>query len=232
MKFKFNNFLENISERISDTVSSVSEYTKNEIIPAVNDMATNISEKTSQVTKTIKYNAQELSDNVTARTREWSLNGKADNIPTKYQVIVKSSLVAAAGIGPLGVMGVAADALAIATVWTSMFVAIRNNSNSSFGNDPSRIAKGVATGIVKYYIACKLATYTCFLIPGAGIFAGMSVSSICNIYFTYNFASIIIELMDTKPLYSDDDIIDEIISLLKKTPTSAEIKEIVYIYSD
>ena len=38
--------------------------------------------------------------------------------------------------------------------------------------------------------------------------------------------------MDTKPEYSDDDIITEIISLLKKLPTTEEIKEIVYIYSN
>ncbi len=113
-----------------------------------------------------------------------------------------------------------------------MFLAIRQKSGNTFGNDPSRITSGVAAGIVKYYIGSKLATYAFFLIPGAGIFAGMSVSAICNIYFTYNFASILIQLMDTKPEYSDDDIITEIISLLKKLPTTEEIKEIVYIYSN
>lgn len=36
--------------------------------------------------------------------------------------------------------------------------------------------------------------------------------------------------MDTKSIYSDDDIIKEIISLIKKMPSTEEIKEIVYLY--
>lgn len=152
-----------------------------------------------------------------------------DRISEKYYEIVKKSLIAAAAIGPLGLFG-GLDTVAVGGVWTTMFFAIRKKANSSFGSDPKRIAGAVAVGIAKYYIGCKLATYTCFLIPGAGIFIGMGVSALCNVYFTYNFASILIELMDTKNYYSDDDIIKEIIGLLKKLPSVDEIKEIVKIY--
>lgn len=160
---------------------------------------------------------------------DWSKVGRAHHIPEEYVETVRKSLIAAAAAGPLGVFG-AADTVAIAGIWTTMFLSIRKKANSYLGVDPKRIAGGVASGIVKYYIGCKLATYACFLIPGAGIFTGMGVSSICNIYFTYNFASILIQLMDTKPNYNEDDIIREIINLIKKMPSVEEIKEIVYIY--
>lgn len=155
----------------------------------------------------------------------------ANNIPQKYRSIVKTALIAAAAIGPVGLFG-GIDAVAVGGVWATMFYAIRQKSNSSFGSDPKRIAGAVAMGIVKYYLGCKLASYACFLIPGVGIFAAMGVSSVCNIYFTYNFASILIDLMDRKSYYSDNDIIQEIINLIKKLPSVDEVKEIYDIYTN
>lgn len=230
MGFGFNKFVNEIGSKINSTISDVVEYTKSDIIPTIKDVSSNVSQVAGDVTSSIKDNVQTLSSKASERITDWSSVGKAENIPYKYQDIVKKALVAAAGVGPLGVVGGPSDALAIAAIWTTMFIAIRKKANSNFGTDPSRIAKSVISGFVKYYLACKVATWTFFLIPGAGIFAGMSVSAVCNIYFTYNFASIIIELMDTKPYYSDDDIIKEIISLIKKTPTVEEVKEIVCIY--
>ena len=151
-------------------------------------------------------------------------------IPFRYRSIVKTALIAAAAVGPVGVFG-GIDAVAVGGIWTTMFFAIRSEAGTKFGNDPRRIAGAVASGIVQYYIGCKLATYTCFLIPGVGVLAAMGVSALCNIYFTYRFASIVIELMDTKKSYSDDDIIEEIISLLKKLPSKEEIREIYDIYT-
>ena len=101
-------------------------------------------------------------------------------IPYKYKSIVKTALVAAAAVGPVGVFG-GIDAVAVGGIWTTMFFAIRNEAGTKFGNDPKRIAGAVASGIVQYYIGCKLATYTCFLIPGVGVLAAMGVSALCNI---------------------------------------------------
>lgn len=154
----------------------------------------------------------------------------ANNIPQKYRSIVKTALIAAAAIGPVGLFG-GIDAVAVGGVWATMFYAIRQKASSSFGSDPGRIAGAVALGIVKYYLGCKMASYACFLIPGVGIFAAMGVSSVCNIYFTYSFASILIDLMDRRSYYSDDDIIQEIINLIKKLPSVDEVKEIYDIYT-
>lgn len=150
-----------------------------------------------------------------------------ERIPSKYVPIVKKALIASASVDPLGWLG-GWDAAAIATIWTTMFIAIREKSNSSLGKDPKRIALAVATGLIKYYIGCKAATFACFCIP-VTIVATIGISEVCNIYFTYSFAAALIDLM-SKNNYSDDDTIDTLIKLLKKLPNVDEVKEIAKIY--
>lgn len=156
----------------------------------------------------------------------------ADRIPSQYIKIVKNSLVAAAGVAPLGILG-ALDTVGVGTTWATMFFAIRNKAGSSLGADPRRICVGVASGIARYYIGCKAATFAFFLVPGVGPFAAVAaaigISGICNIYFTYSFAATLIELFE-KPKYNDNEIIDFFIEHLKKLPNSSEVKEIIKIY--
>ena len=153
-------------------------------------------------------------------------------IPSSYRSIVRSSLIAAAGIAPLGLLG-ALDTVAVGACWTTLFLQIRSKSNSSFGSDPKRIALAAATGIGGYYIGCKAATFAAFCIPGLGplvaVIAGMGISAACNIYFTYKFAVATIDLMN-KPSYSDDNIITAFLNILKKLPNTDEVKEIAEIY--
>lgn len=222
--------LSDIGGQIDSAIISTTDYVQKELVPEVTRFGADVADKAKELTDDVRERVEDMSQTASKRISDWSREGKADHIPEKYTEIVKTALIAAAAAGPLGVTGGLADTIAVAGIWTTMFVAIRAKSNRQFGKDPKRIAGGVASGIVKYYIGCKLATYSCFLIPGAGFLAGMGVSAVCNIYFTYNFASIIIELMDTKASYSDDDIVNEIISLIKKLPSLEEIKEIVYIY--
>lgn len=156
----------------------------------------------------------------------------ADRIPYKYTSIVKTSLIAAAAIAPAGIFG-GLDTVAVGATWTTMFLAIRDKAGSSLGVDPKRICAGVASGIARYYLGCKAATYACFLVPGVGPFVGVvaaiGISGICNIYFTYSFAATLIELFE-KRNYGDDDIISFFISHLKKLPNTEEVKEIIKIY--
>lgn len=153
-------------------------------------------------------------------------------IPYSYRSIVRTALIAAAGIAPLGLFG-ALDTAAVGACWTTLFLEIRSKSNSTFGNDPKRIALAAATGIAGYYIACKAATFAMFCIPGLGavvaIIAAMGISAVCNIYFTYKFAVAVIDLMN-KPSYSDDNIISAFLDILKKLPNTDEVKEIADIY--
>lgn len=85
----------------------------------------------------------------------------ADRIPYKYRDIVRKELIAAAGVSPLGLFG-NIDAVGVGAVWTTMFIALREKSNSTVGGDPKRICVGVASGIARYYLACKAATYAFF----------------------------------------------------------------------
>lgn len=153
-------------------------------------------------------------------------------IASQYVPIVKVALFAAAGIAPLGLFG-GLDAVGVGTVWVTMFIAIRDRIGSTLGADPRRICIGAASGIARYYIGCKAATYAFFLVPGVGpiaaVAAAIGISAICNIYFTYSFAVTIIELFEKKN-YTDDDIIGFLINHLKKLPTVDEAKEIYEIY--
>lgn len=153
-------------------------------------------------------------------------------IPYSYRTVVQNALIAAAAVSPLGLLG-GIDAVGVGAVWTTMFLAIRNKSNSKLGADPKRICVGAASGIAGYYIGCKAATYACFFIPGVGpavaILAALGVSAVCNIYFTYKFAVTSIELFE-KNNYNDDDIISFFIHHLKQLPSVDEVKEIAEIY--
>lgn len=157
----------------------------------------------------------------------------ADRIPYKYRSIVKKELIAAAGVSPLGLFG-SLDTVGVGAVWTTMFIALREKSATTVGGDPKRICLGVASGIARYYLGCKAATYAFFLVPGvgpiAGIAAGIGISAICNIYFTYSFAACLIELFE-KPSYNDNEIISFFINHLKKLPTADEVQEIYRIYT-
>jgi len=155
-----------------------------------------------------------------------------DRIPSQYVGIVKNSLYAAAGVAPLGVFGVL-DTVGVGTTWAAMFIAIRKKAGSSLGADPKRICIGVASGIARYYIGCKVATYGFFLVPGVGPFvavaAAIGISAVCNIYFTYSFAATLIDLFQ-KNDYNDDEIISFFVDHLKKLPNPGEVKEIAKIY--
>lgn len=156
----------------------------------------------------------------------------ANRIPSQYVNIVRNSLVAAAGVAPLGVLG-SLDTVGVGATWAAMFIAIRNKAGSTLGADPKRICVGVASGIARYYIGCKAATFAFFLVPGVGPFvavaAAIGISGICNIYFTYSFAATLIELFQ-KQVYNDDEIITFFVNHLKKLPNAEEVKEIVKIY--
>lgn len=153
-------------------------------------------------------------------------------ISYSYRSIVKAALIGAAAVSPLGLLG-GIDAVGVGAVWTTMFLAIRKKTGSTLGADPKRICVGVASGIARYYIACKAATFAFFLVPGVGPFvaiaSALGISAICNIYFTYSFAVTLIELFE-KHNYSDDDIIKFFVNHLKRLPDSDEVKEIIEIY--
>ena len=146
---------------------------------------------------------------------------------------MKKALIAAAGVSPLGLFG-SLDAVGVGTVWATMFVAIRKQSGSKLGADPKRICIGVASGIARYYLGCKAATWAFFLVPGLGPFvaivAALGISAVCNIYFTYSFAATLVELF-RKSQYDDDAIISFFINHLKKLPNTEEVKEIRDIYT-
>lgn len=150
-------------------------------------------------------------------------------INERYIPAVRTALTAAAAVGPVGVFG-NIDAVAVGAVWAKMLYDLQQESNVKLSNNPKRVATGIAMGVAGYYVGSKIASWLCFLIPGAGIFIGMSLSTIVNVYFTYRLALILISLMDDETALNDDEIIKYVVSLLKKYPSLSEVKEIVSIY--
>lgn len=140
--------LSDIDHKIDNTLTSASVYLQKEIIPDVKQMGTDLAQKTKVVIdKTVEI-TDEVTKSAKAKISDWSQDGRAKHIPEKYANIVKAELIAAAAAGPLGVTGGVADTVAIAGIWTTMFLSIRSKSNSLLGDDPKRIASGVASGIV------------------------------------------------------------------------------------
>lgn len=152
-------------------------------------------------------------------------------IPDRFVEPVRNALTAAAAIGPAGLFG-GLDAVAVGAVWTTLFIAIKDKSNSTLGSDPKRICGGIAAGVAQYYIGCKIASWLCFLIPGVGPVIGVGVSSIVNVYFTYRFACAMIDLMNNSTSFSKDDkyIIERITQMIAKFTSTDEVKKIWNIY--
>lgn len=236
MEFKENsqtvvNVGESFTEVAGTDVVKVSEIASTEGSTDVDKVSETASTETSTSSKLAK--SQEAIANKIKMAGETVENIKpADRIPEQYVSIVKKSLIAAAGVSPLGLFGTI-DAVGVGAVWATMFLAIRKKAGSTLGADPKRICAGVASGIARYYIGCKAATFAFFLVPGIGpiavIAAGIGISGVCNIYFTYSFAATLIELFE-KQIYKDDEIIKFFINHLKRLPTVDEVKEIYRIY--
>ena len=142
-------------------------------------------------------------------------------IPPRFVESVRNALTAAAAIGPAGLFG-GLDAVAVGAVWTTLFISIKDKSNSKLGSDPKRICGGIAAGVAQYYVGCKIASWLCFLIPGVGPVIGVGVSSIVNVYFTYRFATVMIDLMNNATSFSKDDdkIIERVTKMIAKFPST------------
>lgn len=152
-------------------------------------------------------------------------------IPAKFVKPVRTALTAAAAAGPVGLLG-AWDTVAVGAVWTNLFFDLQELSDKKLSSDPKRVITGVASGVVQYIVGCKIASWACFLIPGAGAVAGVAMSTIVNVYFTFRLAKILIDLMNNDgSIFSDDnDIINKILNSLRKMPSMREVREIWSIY--
>lgn len=120
-------------------------------------------------------------------------------ILNKYKYNTKVALLASAGCGPLGAFSSVADVAAIATCWGGLMYSMAKDSNFSLDKDAAiDICKSALLGMGGYYIGCKTATKVFLLIPGAGIIAGMGISSVANIIFTYRFALTLSNILESK----------------------------------
>ena len=111
-----------------------------------------------------------------------------ERIPEKHRHKARNALLAAACCGPLGPVTAAGDVAAIAGVWGKcLYNVAKDEGRKMDANTAIGICKSVLLGAAGYYVGCKTATKFFLMIPGAGLFAAMGVSSLTNVIFTYRF---------------------------------------------
>lgn len=145
---------------------------------------------------------------------------------------VRKAILASAAAGPLGVVPGPVDILAVCGIWTPMIIAISQKSARKIDN-PADFCKSLATGLVSYIVGCKVAQQIFNLLPG-GIFVGVTLSTVTNVYFTYRVAEVIINLLNDDKLAENTSVnyCKLALRILKKRPTLAEAYALKFIFTN
>lgn len=85
-----------------------------------------------------------------------------------------------------------------------------------------------------YYVGCKTATKIFLMIPGAGIFMAMGISSVTNILFTYRFALTICSMFGKKVVNNLElgELAENIKSMYAGNGIASDVRDIVSIYME
>ncbi len=153
-------------------------------------------------------------------------------IPQKHRGATKTALRAIAALGPIGAFSSVADIAAIATVWGSCLYSVAAKENCHLDKDTAvGICKSALLGLSGYYVGCKTATKFFWLIPGAGIFMAMGLSTLTNIIFTYRFVLTLCNIFtEKKNKVNIDNLADNIKAMFKGNGPLNDVKDIVDIF--
>ena len=155
-------------------------------------------------------------------------------ISRKYYSDLRSGVLAATALGPAGAFAGPADAAAIFSVWTTMFVSMVKKSGH--GLDERFVVKFISivgTGVVGYYAGCKSATWLFHAVPGAGTLTAMGVSSAMNALFTYKFGTGVATLIERDELDLQDAAATAtcLLALVCTIPTLGDVKGMLDLHS-
>lgn len=152
-------------------------------------------------------------------------------IPPQYRGAAKAAIIASGTAGPLGVLPGPADITAISGIWSTCLVAISCKAGVSLDKDTAvRLCKSALLGMGAYYIGCKTATRFFSYIPGAGIFAGMGVSALTNIIFTYRFVLTVSTIFEENGKNVNiEELVENIKTMFKGNGALHDIRDIVSI---
>lgn len=137
-------------------------------------------------------------------------------IPTEYRQMVRTAMLSAGALGPLGAFTTAADVVAIAGVWGTLLMSIAEQEGLTMTKEAAvKVGSGVALGLGGYYSGCKLATKLFLAIPGAGPFIACGCSTLANYILTYYFALAVIATFRAKDFHGVCDMVRPILKMFK-----------------
>lgn len=155
-------------------------------------------------------------------------------ISRKYYSDLRTGVLAATALGPVGAFVGPADAAAIFSVWTTMFVSmVRKSGHEMDDKFVIKFISIVGTGVVGYYAGCKSATWLFHAIPGAGTLTAMGLSSAMNALFTYKFGTGVATLIERGELDLQDVAATAtcLLALVCTMPTPSDIKGMLDLHS-
>lgn len=157
-----------------------------------------------------------------------------DRIPARHRKTARNAMVASAGLGPLGAFITAADIASIAAIWGACLVQVASDEYRDLDKETAiDICKTALLGMGGYYAGCKAATKAFLLIPFAGIFIGMGISSVANVIFTYRFVLTLCTIFQNEGGKLDLDSLGENIkAMFRGNGLLADAKDIVDIWGD
>ena len=136
-------------------------------------------------------------------------------------------------VGPMGAFSTVADITALAAVWGGLFALMAQNHGMSMNKKTAtEICKSILLGVGEHYVGCKVATKFFHMIPVAGTFTAMSISSLANIVFTYRFALSLSTAISADSSYRNswNGFSDRIITSFSGNSTIEDVKDICDIY--
>lgn len=158
-----------------------------------------------------------------------------NKIPQTHRETVKDALIASTSLGPLGALFSAVDIAAIAGIWGILLASVASWEGVSMDTDSAtKICKSALLGMGGYYVGCKTATKIFLMIPGAGIFMAMGISSVTNILFTYRFALTICSMFSKKNVNNLElgELAENIKSMYAGNGIASDVRDIVSIYME
>ncbi|MEV7803258.1 hypothetical protein AB0O28_09970 [Microbispora sp. NPDC088329] len=151
----------------------------------------------------------------------------------RYQGIVKTAMISAAGVGTVGTFLPVVDLAGITTTWTTMVVAIaRASGHPASTATVGKVVAAAVAGVSGYYAGSKMLSAVALPLivafPVVGVPSVVAVNVMLNGLFTYRLGKSCAADF-SRPGFTADDLADlaaRITQLLVKIPMPRELAEV------
>ncbi len=141
--------------------------------------------------------AQELGRSAGNLTRATGEALASAPIPHRFRPIVRTAVLAAGRVGPLGAAMPAADVAAVSAIWAALLVAVAEKSGHPLnGVAAAKVTSSVVTAVGTYLVGSKLANSLLHHAVPAGPLAAAGINTTLNAYATYTLGKGMVELFE------------------------------------